>query len=65
MANRVKKVIYRIYKVFLWFWGFAEGEHLTDMLRRQKQRLGKVWWVGVTGMFGFLIWLVGHVIEIW
>ena len=63
--KKVRKVIYRVYKTFLWFSGFAEGEHITDMLRRQKQRLGsKVWWVSVSGIFGFLIWLVLHVIEV-
>ena len=65
-VTKVRRVIYRVYTAFLWFWGFAEGEHITDMLRRQKQRLGgRVWWVGVSGIFGFLIWLVLHVIEIW
>lgn len=56
--------IYKVYKLFLYFWGFAQGEHITDMLRRQKQRLGKGWWVGIAGIFGFLIWLVLHIIEI-
>ena len=65
IPGKISKVIYTIYKAFLWFWGFAEGEHVTDMMRRQKQRLGKVWWVGVFGGFGFLIWLVLHVIEVW
>jgi len=58
------KIIYDLYKVFLYFWGFAQGEHVTDMLRRQKQRLGKAWWIGVGGVFGFLIWLVLHIIEV-
>ncbi len=64
--SKIGQIIYTGYKSFLWFWGFAEGEHITDMLRRQKQRLGgKVWWAGVSGIFGFLIWLVLHVIEVW
>lgn len=58
------KIIYELYKILLWVWGFAEGEHITDMLRRQKQRLGKAWWAGVGGIFAFLIWLVLHIIEI-
>ncbi len=64
--KKIRKLIYHVYKALLWFWGFAEGEHITDMLRRQKQRLGnKLWWAGVSGIFGFLIWLVLHVIEVW
>ncbi len=35
----------KIYHTFLWLMGFQTGEHISDMLARQKKRLGKWWWV--------------------
>ena len=54
----------KIYNAFLWVLGFKEGEKITYMLRRQKQRLGKFWWVGVGGVFASLICLVLHIVEV-
>jgi len=34
-------MIDKIYHGFLWFCGFLEGEHISDMLWRQKDRLGR------------------------
>ena len=61
-------IIDKLYHAFLWFWGFLPGEHITDMLRRQKQRLGIRWWFMVGGSCatgaGFILWLILHVIGI-
>lgn len=60
----------KVYHGFLWLCGFKEGEHITDMLRRQKIRLGGWWWFfPVTtialalSFLGFLIWLILHVLA--
>jgi hypothetical protein len=54
-----------IYHKFLWFCGFAEGEHISDMLARQKQRLGLIWWffpiLTIIGFLGFTGWLFWHI----
>jgi hypothetical protein len=57
-----------IYHKLLWFMGFKTGEHVSDMLARQKKRLGKWWWIfPITTMlatlclFFFEIYLTIHV----
>lgn len=54
----------RIYYFFLWLFGFAKGERITDMLKRTKRRIGIWWWLGLTGITGSFIWLVLHILEI-
>jgi len=34
-----------IYRKLLWFLGFASGEYITYMMRRQEKRLGVLWWL--------------------
>jgi hypothetical protein len=58
----------RLYHKFLWFTGFREGEHISDMLARQKGRLGPGWWtlpaltfLFVLGLLAFLVWLTIHI----
>ena len=55
----------KLYHKFLWFTGFRKGEHISDMLARQKQRLGWVWWllpiVTIGGFLGFTGWLFWHI----
>jgi len=59
----------KLYDVFLWFFGFIPGEKITFMLRRQKERLGKAWWVMVITSAiagnGLLLWLILHILGIW
>lgn len=38
-------MIMKIYRALLWFFGFARGEYITFMLRRQEARLGVWWWL--------------------
>ena len=69
-------MIDKIYHFFLYYMGFPTkpsevgvgGEHITDMLQRQKERFGKLWWVTIIGwgLFAnlFYIWLLLHVIGI-
>ncbi len=70
-------MIDRIYHAFLYFMGFPrskeeilnpDGEHITDLLQRQKERFGAFWWVMAIGwvVVGnlFYIWLLLHVIGI-
>lgn len=61
----------KIYHVLLWLLGFREGEHITDMLRRQKDRFGKWWWCipALSGLAylsagAFLSWLFLHILGI-
>ena len=59
-------MINKLYKGFLWFAGFAEGETITAMLRRQKLRLKVGWWAMVTlpclFVAGGYTWLILHVL---
>ena len=62
------KWVDRIYHAALWLCGFREGEHVSDMLARQKSRLGKAWWtlpvltfLFVLGLLAFLVWLTIHI----
>jgi hypothetical protein len=69
-------MIDKIYHLFLYCAGFAltpsdigiGGEHITDMLKRQKARFGVWWWVASIGFIVisllFYIWLLLHVIGI-
>lgn len=54
-----------LYHKILWFCGFREGEHVSDMLARQKKRIGWVWWLisisTIVGFLGFSIWLLWHI----
>lgn len=57
-----------IYKSLLWFLGFPEGQTISELLARQKQRLGKWWWlfpigtiIVCLGLFITSIWLTFHV----
>lgn len=58
----------KVYHKFLWFTGFLEGEHVSDMLARQKERLGVGWWclpiltvLFIIGLLGFVFWLIWHI----
>jgi hypothetical protein len=68
-----------LYHKFLYVMGFATtpsevgagGEHITDLLQRQKQRFPKAWWsVAILSLvlsfcfFLFELWLILHVIGI-
>lgn len=57
----------KIYHALLWFCGFEEGEHLSNMLARQRQRLGLWWWLLPIGtiavMLGLSIWLTVHIAQ--
>ena len=60
----------KIYHVFLYWFGFAEGETITNMLRRQKDRLGVRFWaaltiLGILGGLGGALVLMLHVIGVW
>ena len=57
-------MIVKLYHALLWLLGFAPGEHITDMLRRQKRRLGFFWWLGLAGGSGFFAWLILHILEV-
>lgn len=54
-----------LYHKFLWFCGFKQGEHISDMLARQRQRFGWCWWlfpiITIGGFIGFTGWLVWHI----
>jgi hypothetical protein len=61
------------YDWFLWITGFWEDEDdddtISDMLRRQKERMGWVWWLGALGtiiltgtIWVLQIWLFFHII---
>jgi len=59
-----------LYQRFLWFFGFQEGDTISDMLARQKERLGWCWWffpiitmVFTLAMLGFQVWLTIHTIK--
>jgi len=52
------------YHFILWVVGFIEGDTISDMLRRQKERLGIVWWIFPIGTIGGGIWLLLHILEI-
>lgn len=54
----------KIYNFLLWFCGFAKGEKITFMLKRQKQRLGIWWWFLSLGTIGGLITLLIHVLGV-
>ncbi len=69
-------MIDKLYHKFLYVMGFAltpeevgiGGEHVTDMLQRQKERFPKAWWAVAIGSvvlsflwFLFEIWLLLHV----
>lgn len=58
----------KAYHWLLWLAGFQEGEHVSDMLARQKSRLGARWWtfpaltfLCALGLLAFLVWLTIHV----
>lgn len=38
--SRFKEIMGKVYDKFLWTMGFLDGEKITYMLRRQKDRLG-------------------------
>ncbi len=69
-------MIDRVYHIFLYCMGFPTkpsevkegGEHITDLLQRQKERFGKLWWVVSIGWVVisnlFYIWLLLHIIGI-
>lgn len=46
--------IYKIYKKLLWLFGFANGEYITYMLKRQEVRLGVFWWLSIGATQGYL-----------
>jgi len=61
----------KLYRWFLWFCGFQEGDTISAMLARQKARLGAWWWffpittiVILLGFLGFAIWAVVHIITL-
>lgn len=69
-------MIDKVYHVFLYCMGFPtkssevgeSGEHITDMLQRQKERFGKLWWIVAVGWVVvsnlFYIWLLLHIVGI-
>ncbi len=68
------RVLWAIYDWLLWHMGFARDEqivgqeHITDILQRQKERLGAwwfVWWIPMTIIaMLFPLWLVLHICGI-
>lgn len=65
----------KLYNWFLWIIGFREDESdddtISDMLWRQKQRMGVWWWLMSIGtivftvaILGFQIWLLLHTIYL-
>jgi hypothetical protein len=61
-----------LYNKFLWFLGFkvdsdpdvTGDEKITFMLRRQKQRFGKLWWLWAGAWIAFPIWLTLHILQV-
>lgn len=57
----------KAYHWLLWIVGFQEGETVSGMLVRQKQRLGWVWWVlpitTIIVFLGFTVWLIAHIVK--
>ncbi len=51
----------KVYHFFLWFTGFQKEEHISDMLARQKARLGIGWWSFPVLTFLILFWLFWHI----
>jgi len=60
-------MIDKVYHALLWFAGFQKGEHISDMLARQKKRLGVWWWffpISTIVLFlAFTIWVFYHIIT--
>jgi hypothetical protein len=61
----------KIYKWLLWYGGFQEGDTISYMLARQKERMGKWWWtapittmVFTTCILGLQIWLTLHIVAL-
>ena len=52
----------KVYHCLLYLMGFLPGEHITDFLKRQKERLGWIWWAGLAGGTGGVTWLVLHIL---
>lgn len=61
-----------LYSKVLWFWGFkvdtdpdiTGDEKITFMLRRQRQRLGLLWWPWAIAWVLFPLWLLLHILGI-
>jgi len=64
----------KIYQWFLWYSGFQEdewdGDTISNMLARQKERMGWVWWVLSVGtlfvlsiFLAFGVWLTVHIVK--
>ena len=51
----------KVYHAILWFLGFPPNEHFSDMLARQKQRLGIGWWAFPVLTITSMVWLVYHI----
>jgi hypothetical protein len=60
----------KLYDWFCWFFAGLPnmGEHISDYLARQKERLGMLWWIfplitiAATVVFlAFAIWLTIHI----
>lgn len=49
---------YKLYKKILWLLGFASGEYITYMLKRQELRLGVFWWLSIGATQGYLATLL-------
>jgi hypothetical protein len=58
-------MIGKVCHAILWFLGFPAGEHISDMLARQKLRLGKGWWafpiLTIAGFLTVAVWLTIHI----
>ncbi len=65
-------MISKVYSWFLYCMGFAlkpedvpeDGEKITYMLQRQKERLGVGWWVMALGTITICLWLLLHVLGV-
>ena len=60
----------KIYHKLLWILGFQEGEHISDLFWRQKERWSKWWWTGlgiicfiILTSLGAFVWLVLHILK--
>jgi len=58
----------KLYEHLLWFMGFPSDMYISDMLARQKERLGSWWWcfpiitlISCVGALALSIWLTIHI----
>jgi len=67
--------VVKFYDLLLWITGFRKDEDdddtVSDMLWRQKQRMGAWWWLMAVGtivltaiVLGFQVWLLFHIVYL-